>query len=389
ITSMMSSRASRGGERTSGGGDGRTVIVPPGEEAAFLASLPVGLLPISEETRATLRTLGLSRIGKVAARDRQELEARFGPEGIRLHRWARGEDERVFPSLGPEPAPSASMELDGAVREVEPLLFVLRRLLGRLCADLEAGGWCAERLALRLETEGGETKEADVVPARPTRREDLLLDLCRAALERAEGGPGGAGLPAPVAGVAVEVPDRAPAEVRQGDLFDTESRDPAAVAATLARLRARAPDEEWVVRPDSRPDHRPERRSRWRPVEANEPHGGSGPPDERLSRGEGGGAATRAAGAGGLPGVLRLLPEPRRVDVRTDGGERPAVLRDDEGRHELAAAEGPERLSGDWWRDPYRREYYRVCTERGELLWLFREAREDGETRWWLHGWWD
>ena len=366
------------------GGDEPTVIVPAGEEAAFLASLPVGLLPVSEETKETLRTLGLGRVGKVAARDREELEARFGPEGIRLHRWARGEDDRVFPALSPEPVPSASMELDGAVRETEPLLFVLRRLLARLCGDLEEEGRCAERVLLRLETDGGETREAEIAPARPTRREDLLLDLCRAALERAEGAPDGTGLPAPVAAVAVEVPERAPAEVRQGDLFASGRRDPAAVAATLARLRARAPDEEWVVRPDPLPDHRPERRSRWRPVEAGdrpapggESGGSAGERDDRLS-----------AEDGGVPGVLRLLPEPRRVGVRADG-DRPAALRDDGGVHELAAAEGPERLSGDWWRDPYRREYYRVCTGAGELLWLYREAGEDGEPRWWLHGWWD
>lgn len=368
------------------GGDFR-VVVPAGEEAAFLASLPVGLLPISEETKETLRALGLGRVGEVAARDREELEARFGPEGGRLHRWARGEDERVFPPLSPEPVPSASMELDGAVREVEPLLFVLRRLLARLCGDLEEEGRCAERLVLRLETDGGETEEAEVAPARPTRREDLLLDLCRAALERAEGAPDGTGLPGPVAAVAVEAPERAPAEVRQGDLFAPGRRDPAAVASTLARLRARAPDEEWVVRPDPRPDHRPERRSRWRPVEADERPGGSAG-GEGVGGGAGEDGGRLPAEDGGIPGVLRLLPEPRRVDVRADGG-RPTLLRDDGGVHDLAAAEGPERLSGDWWRDPYRREYYRVCTEAGELLWLYREAGEDGEPRWWLHGWWD
>ena len=69
--------------------------------------------------------------------------------------------------------------------------------------------------------------------------------------------------------------------------------------------------------------------------------------------------------------------------------ERPAVVWDDLGRHEVAVAEGPERLSGDWWKSPYRREYYRVCTDRGELLWLFREQRRGEEPRWCLHGWWD
>ena len=88
------------------------------------------------------------------------------------------------------------------------------------------------------------------------------------------------------------------------------------------------------------------------------------------------------------PGILRLLPEPVAVRVRFEGG-RPMEVEGPEGRHLLVAAEGPERLSGDWWKDPYHREYFRVCTVEGELLWLFREYRPSGELRWWLHGWWD
>jgi protein ImuB len=64
------------------------------------------------------------------------------------------------------------------------------------------------------------------------------------------------------------------------------------------------------------------------------------------------------------------------------------AVEDERGRHEVIAAEGPERLSGDWWTAPYRREYFRICTDRGELLWIYREPRR-GDDRWWLHGWWD
>lgn len=89
-----------------------------------------------------------------------------------------------------------------------------------------------------------------------------------------------------------------------------------------------------------------------------------------------------------LPGVLHLLPEPLPLRVRTEAG-RPTELWGETGHHVLTAAEGPERLSGDWWKDPYHREYFRVCTGDGGLMWLFREYRPSGEFRWWLHGWWD
>lgn len=379
--------AERGGGRAR---EERIRVVPPGGSRAFLAPLPLELLPVSGELGETLRALGFRRIGEVAARSREELEARFGPAGLRLHRWATGEEERVLFPPSPEDASEARLELEDPVRTTEPLLFVLRRLLARLCADLAEGGWCAVRLLLRMTLEGGEEREMTVSPARPTRREGLLFDLCRAVLEGAGGG--GDRLSAPVAAVALRVPERAPAGVRQEDLFASGFRDPVAAASTLSRLRERL-GEGAVVRPVPRRARRPEDRSAWTPVTAEpgeSPGDGvrSGTRDPRDG-GTGPGSGGPSSDPGAVPGVLRLLPEPRRVGVREEEG-RPAEVWDGGAGREVVAAEGPERLSGGWWTEaPYRREYFRVCTSAGELLWLFREVRAKGESRWMLHGWWD
>lgn len=372
------------------GEDSPVRVVPEGGSRPFLASLPPDLLPVSDEMLRTLRSLGIRRIEQVAARSRWEWAARFGPEGLRLHRWARGRDDRGFRPVRSEDLPGASVEVEEGVEELEPLLFLLRRLLDRTSRDLRSRGKCAARLRLRLLLEEGEEETAEISPARPTRRPELLMDLCRAALERRfrEGdGKGGAPAaeegPAPrrVRGVALEVERTAGARARQGHLFARRWRDPMQAAATLSRLRARL-GREGVVAPDPDRDHRPEARSRWTPVEGESP----GDVPSGLRRGSWRPEAP--------PPVLRLLPEPRRVEVRTggegrSGGGPPAEVWDDGGRHGVLAAEGPERLSGDWWEDPYRREYYRVCTDEGELLWIFREYRRDGRFRWWLHGWWD
>ena len=71
------------------------VIVPPGKGRGFLAPLPLRDLPISEEMIEAFRALGWQRIGQLAERKRSEIEARFGPAGIRAHRWACGEDDRA------------------------------------------------------------------------------------------------------------------------------------------------------------------------------------------------------------------------------------------------------------------------------------------------------
>lgn len=368
-------------------GPARTRIVPPGEARAFLAPLPLEALGLPGPMEETLRTAGFRTVGDLAVRERVELEARFGLEGIRAHRRALAEGEGLFRPPPPGAPPEASVELGDGVREVEPLLFVLGPLLDRLCDELGGAGWHLRRLVLRLGLEGGGRREIAVRPARPTLRRDLLHELCRAGLERsAASGAGGKGrLPAPVTTLSLRADERAVPEVRQEDLFASRSRDPAAASAALSRIRARL-GEDAVVAPAPRPHHRPERRSRWRAVgggTAGGPGTGGGPGTD--------GEAPPPAGASrdeAPPGILRLLPAPRPVEVRCEAG-RPAAVHDGEDLHELAAAEGPERLSGDWWDDPYRREYYRVCTARGELLWIFREPRAGGAWRWWLHGWWD
>ena len=58
--------------------------------------------------------------------------------------------------------------------------------------------------------------------------------------------------------------------------------------------------------------------------------------------------------------------------------------------HEVAMAEGPERIGGEWWREPDQkiRDYYRVEDREGRRFWLFRQGLygETDEPRWFVHG---
>jgi protein ImuB len=364
------------GAPDTGGRDVR--IVAPGGAREFLALLPLSALPLPEEMAETFRALGLRRVADIADRPPEEFEARFGPAGVRAHRLARGIDDRAFRALEFPDVPQASLELSAPVDTLEPLLFVLRHLLARVCADLADAGRCAARLELELRSERG-IETATAVPARPTRQERLLYDLCRAALERAAGAAGRLGEPVEelaLRAVRVSAPD-----ARQEDLFTRRWRDPLAAAAALSRLQVRL-GERAIVHPDVRADHRPESRSVWTPVEIGA--GGCAPSAQAVADA----SLSPADPPGAIPGVLHLLPEPLPLRVSTEA-DRPTEMWGESGHHTVAAAEGPERLSGDWWKDPYHREYFRVCTEEGGLLWLFREYRPSGELRWWLHGWWD
>jgi len=52
----------------------------------------------------------------------------------------------------------------------------------------------------------------------------------------------------------------------------------------------------------------------------------------------------------------------------------------------LAGTDGPERLSGDWWRaDPYARDYWWCIADGERELLLYHEAG----SQWFLQGWYD
>lgn len=66
----------------------------------------------------------------------------------------------------------------------------------------------------------------------------------------------------------------------------------------------------------------------------------------------------------------------------------PSLLRIGQASHRVRAAEGPERLEPEWWRDPpgrKARDYYRVELASGARLWVCRVGF-GAEARWFIHG---
>jgi protein ImuB len=343
--------------------------VPPGEDARFLAPLPLDVLPLSEELFELLAALGLETVGELAALDAGGVEARLGAAGVAAHRWARGlDDGREGPFAGAPPGDwTVEVELPGPVERLEPLLFLLKSCLDHLGDALAVEGLCLRGLKLTITTEDGSV-EKTVRPARPTRQVAMLLSLCRTALD-------GVQVPGRALGIRVEVEEVVPAVAEQADLFEPPRPDPDALAAALTRLQGRWGPES-VVQPAAVDSHRPEKQGRWEPVDLM----------KELARRvvlEGNGCASLSSETPSL--VLRLWPRPRPLDVRIEDG-RPGAVVVDGGWRAVEELKGPERLSGEWWEDGYRREYYRVGTVAGDLLWVFYDPRRRG---WFWHGWWD
>jgi DNA polymerase-4 len=84
-------------------------VVPPGEEAAFLAPLPAtALWGVGPRTAEKLASLSIHTIGDIAAWPASDLARRFGQHGDDLARRARGIDDR--PIVTERPAKSISQE---------------------------------------------------------------------------------------------------------------------------------------------------------------------------------------------------------------------------------------------------------------------------------------
>jgi hypothetical protein len=406
---------------------GRAKAGAPSPEPRELAPSAQPLAP-SLQPLAVIARWGLRTLGELAALPAVDLSERLGQDGIRWQRLARGEDTGpLVPALEEEPF-EASLELEWPIADLEPLSFVLTRLLGPLCLRLEHRdrGAASLHLRLRLVTRDLHLRSLQLpAPMRDPKvlRTLLLLDL--------ESHPAPAGIDA----VTLSI-DPTPGRIVQESLLTRALPAPELISTLVARLQALMGEGKCgsPVTVDSyRPGafamtafsvERGEEARRQKP-EDRRPDGGRGfspgghveakastsilnpeprvpSPEPRIpSPGElAPSAKPLAPGPQPLaPGLRRFrLPIPARVlldgshpvSVRTD---RPALAG---GR--VQAAAGPWRTSGEWWKTPaapagaqpsapprragWNRDEWDVALSDGGLYRIF----EDRDTGRWFVG---
>jgi protein ImuB len=243
--------------------DATLTIIPPGgagEEAAFLAPLPIGLLP-APQLQPRLALFGLRRMGELAALPRSAVVARFGTLGGELHDLVRGLDGRPLVPRRPIERLRADAELDPPVEGLESLRFVLHHLAGALCAQLAARGAGAARAILELELEGaagqGAPLRIEQVLPEPVAIAELVERLLVARLEATV-------LPAPVTRLALELDGTAPQAGTQLGLFTPQSARADRLAWQLAGLAIRfGPQRLWRVALRDPEAPLPEERVAW------------------------------------------------------------------------------------------------------------------------------
>ena len=213
-------------------------IVERGDEAAAVAPLPIALLtdlatnPDSEIS--TFRRWGLRTLGELAALPSDDLAARLGQQETDWQRLARGEDVQPLVPAVPEERFEQALDLEWPIEDLEPLSFVLGRLMEPLEAHLQQRDRGAAVLHVRLHLiKTGAARAVHErslqlpVPIRDARtlRTLALLDL--------ESNPPAAA----VERVAVAV-DPTPARVVQCSLLTRPLPSPEQISTLMARLYA-------------------------------------------------------------------------------------------------------------------------------------------------------
>ncbi|MDP1569256.1 MAG: hypothetical protein Q8L86_04565 [Vicinamibacterales bacterium] len=309
---------------------------------------------VVEDALAVLDRWGLRTLGQLAALPADDLVARLGPRGSRWARLARGEDARPLVPWVDEPPYEATLELEWPIDGLEPLSFVLGRLLDPLAARLEREQRGAAVLSVRLGlvSRTAHTRVLQLpAPMRESKalRTLLLLDLeshpPEAAIDRVT--------------VALEP---APGRVVQDSLFVRAAPPPEQVATLVARLTAIMGAGHVGT---------PALVDTWRP-EAFEVRAftvASGPGAAVPAEGPRSDAPTWPWAPGQGTSALRRFRLPVPIRVRVAEGRPVRVMSD---RHGVAGgaivqAAGPWRASGDWHAEPYDRDEWDVALADGTV----------------------
>ncbi|MCC7362164.1 MAG: DNA polymerase IV [Anaerolineales bacterium] len=164
------------------------IVVPPGQEAACLAPLPLDLLwGAGPKTRARLAEIGLRTIGDLAAWPAADLERRFGAAGLDLARHARGLDDRPVENERETKSISKEVTFGQDVSDRETLRRTLLELSDQVAAGLRAQGLVARTVKLKLRWPPFETITRQTQLAQPSDLEDDLFAAGFALFEAAFG----------------------------------------------------------------------------------------------------------------------------------------------------------------------------------------------------------
>jgi protein ImuB len=272
---------------------------------------------------------GLRTLGELAALPPADLSARLGRQGLSWQALARGDDIRPLVPDAAEERFESFLDLEWPIEGLDPMSFVLTRLLEPLSIRLERRDRGVAVLHVQLRLVGGDVHARSLQLPSPMRDVRTLRTL---ALLDLESHPPSAAIER----VTIVI-DPTPGRIAQHTLFASPQLTPEQLSTLLARLgavmgqdRIGAPATVDSYRPGAfvmkafAPGHEPR-------VTSHEPRATS--PEPRSP-------------------VLRRCRQPVPGRVAADAVGRPVRVTTDRrgfAGGTVVRASGPWRTSGEWW----------------------------------------
>ncbi|MBZ6075128.1 DUF6504 family protein [Microvirga puerhi] len=338
-------------------------IVPSGRADDTIRSLHVRALRLSADKLDTLHRLGIERIGQLENLPRAPMVRRFGQDvALRLDQAMGHIFEPINPII-PKDLPVVSTVFAEPIGHLDDLKRVVLHLCETLCKQLELRSEGVRRLDLmvrRIDQQGACLRFGT---ARATRAPVHLAKLFSERLETIDPGFG----IEEIALLASKVEPLAEQQTETHGMTESDDSD-FDMGELIDRLAVKVGGSN-IYRISPVQSLVPERMVRKIPALA--------PP-------------TGADWPQSLPHPTRLLDPPEEVVAMALLPDHPpAFFVWRKIRHKVIKADGPERITMEWWngnQGSIIRDYYRIEAEHGSRFWIFRDAPASEGGRWWLHG---
>ena len=318
-----------------------------------LDHLDISCLPITEEMLDTLDAWGIRDLQQLAQLPESGIAERFGEAGVYLQRLAKGAIQRPLRAFQPDVTYDDRTELDHPVDLLEPLLFLIARMLNEQCEKLQAHGMAAGEAAIRLELDDKtEHTRALRLPV-PMRDSKALLKLLQMDLEAHP--PQAATL-----AVSLSLKPVLPRKVQNG-IFLPLAPAPDKLELTLARIRGIVGENNAGV---------PEL------LDTHHPH------PYRLKTEQ---PQITSASLLDNRQAFRYFRPPLPAQVELEHHRPTRVMAS--GIHgKILNAAGPWRTSGDWWtQTAWNRDEWDIALSNGTLYRIYRTPRQ----QWFVEGSYD
>jgi protein ImuB len=387
-------------------------VIPPGKEAERLGSLPLKVLfadrvegKEKNETDRSLETRlletrmldildrwGIHTLHALAALPEVALIERLGQQGLRLQKLARGAASRTLVPIEAPPIFEEAVELEYPIVLLEPLAFLLNRLLEQICARLASRALAVQELhlTLDLETRPHSNQQSKInnqkfvrVLRLPLPMLDSKLFLKLLQLDLNAHPPG-----APIVKIHLAAEPARPRPGQAG-LFLPPSPEPEKLELTLARIAALVGGNK-VGALELLDTHHPEG-FRLRRFIASSSTSKKTKELEAVKKEE-----TEEKEHPAITALRRFRP-PLRATVTLDQGQPAQVLCEKTKiiQGSVLWKAGPWRFSGDWWeREAWSRDEWDIALQNSALqnansIALYRLVHDLLEGAWFVEGTYD